>query len=62
MDNSELLAMDMDECPAEEAVIYQGMCSGCEYYNGFELFKGLRCIKCSYFSNTSKEKMPESAE
>lgn len=62
MDNTKLLVMDMDECPDEEAVIYQGMCSGCEHYKGFELYKGLRCIKCSYFSNMSKEEKPESTD
>ncbi len=53
MNNTELLAMDKDECPDNDAVIYRDMCTGCKHYQGFELYKGLPCIKCSYYSDVS---------
>lgn len=45
-----LYVMDKDYCPDCDAIIMQGMCSGCQYYCGFELYEGQRCVKCSYYS------------
>lgn len=59
MDDTSLLTMDMDECPECDAVIYNGMCTGCKYYKGFELYKGLRCIKCSYLADVNRPKNTE---
>lgn len=47
--NKNIFVMDEDTCPKYDTIIMQGLCKGCEYYCDFELYKGQRCIGCSYF-------------
>lgn len=43
-----LKVINFDDCPKTDNPIIRGECSGCEYYNGFEMVNGHPCIKCSY--------------
>lgn len=49
-----LYVMDKDYCPESDAIILQGMCNGCQYYCGFVLYEGQRCVSCSYYSETEE--------
>lgn len=49
-----LYVMDKDYCPESDAIIMRGMCNGCQYYCGFELYEGQRCERCSYYSETEE--------
>jgi hypothetical protein len=42
-----LYAIDANTCPENDEPIIDKQCSGCEFYKGFELYNGQRCIKCS---------------
>ena len=48
-ENYNLYSMDADSCPDTDAIIAQGMCTGCMYYKGFEMYNGQRCIRCAYY-------------
>ena len=44
-----LLAVDRDTCPHQDNIIIKQQCSGCQYYKGFQMYKGeLPYIECSY--------------
>ena len=51
MEKNNLYTIDKDFCPQKDNILIQGQCGGCEYYNGFELYEGQRCIKCAYYSS-----------
>ncbi len=55
MADNNLFVMDKDYCPDNDQIIYKDMCSNCNYYNGFEVNFGQRCIKCSFYTEI-KEK------
>lgn len=55
-DNYNLYSIDNDSCPENDAIIYQKMYSNCEYYEGFELYLGHGCIRCSYYQRINKQK------
>ena len=44
-----LYAIDANTCPETDEPIIDKQCSGCKFYNGFELYNGQRCIKCSAY-------------
>lgn len=53
---NDLFVIDKDNCPKTyDTIIYQGMCSNCEHYTGFQLYNGQRCIKCSYYKKEEKQ-------
>lgn len=45
-----LYAIDIDMCGKTDEPIKYGQCSGCQYYQGFQMKNYLRCIKCSYYA------------
>ena len=48
----QLLSINSDNCPDNDAIIYPNMCDGnCKHYKGFELYHSQRCIKCSYYQD-----------
>ncbi len=49
-----LYVMNTDNCPAGYGdIIYKGLCKGCDYNKGFDMYNGQPCIKCS-FASTDK--------
>lgn len=53
MEEYNIWAMDRDHCPDSDehgdAIVYQGLCSGCENYRGFEMVNGMPCVRCDYY-------------
>lgn len=48
--NNNLYVIDKDNCPKTDSeIIMRGLCSGCSYYKGFEMYYDQPCIKCSYY-------------
>lgn len=45
----DLFAIDANICPLNDQPIMDKQCSGCEFYKGFELYNGQRCIRCSAY-------------
>ena len=44
----DLLKIDADCCPETDEPIIKGQCTeACPSYEGFQLYNGLSCIKCS---------------
>jgi len=43
-----LLAIDANYCPKCDKPVARGACTGCEFYNGFELYNAQPCIKCAF--------------
>ncbi len=43
-----LLVIDKDTCPIQDNVIMKQQCSNCKHYNGFKIYNGHQCIRCSY--------------
>lgn len=54
--DTNLYAINSNYCPDNDAIIYQGMCADCTYYQGFELYNGQPCIRCSYYADDAHEK------
>lgn len=50
-----LLVIDKEYCPDNDAIIMQDMCGECEYYCGFELYYGQRCVWCSCDSENDED-------
>ena len=56
-----LLKIDVDTCPDNGSIIYNGMCLGCTYFSGLEDYQGTPCINCSWFPEGAEE-TPDDAE
>lgn len=45
-----LLKIDADGCPETDEPIIKDQCTeACRFYEGFQLYNGLSCIKCSAY-------------
>lgn len=51
----DLRVVDMDDCPKTDNPIIKDDCRGCEFYVGFEMWKGMPCINCSYYSKSNDD-------
>ena len=51
-----LYAIDRDNCPNDDSILYTNSCKGCKFYQGFKIVKGVACIECSYLSGSSATK------
>lgn len=45
-----IYAIGANTCPETDEPIIDKQCSGCNFYKGFELYNGQRCIKCSAYN------------
>jgi hypothetical protein len=50
-----LLKIDVDSCPNNDSIIYNGMCLGCTYFSGLETYQGIPCINCSWFPDDAED-------
>lgn len=50
MEKVNLYAMNMDNCPDNDAIIDRAMCAGCPHYKGVQVENALPCVRCAYYS------------
>lgn len=54
-DNYNRYIIDANDCPKWDAILTSFMCKGCEFYKGFEIYEGQRCVHCSYYQDITKK-------
>lgn len=46
-----LRVINNDTCPEKDNIIIKGQCTGCKFYDGFEMYNGQPCVKCNYYND-----------
>ena len=48
--------INKDCCPRKENIFFRNQCEGCDYYRGFEMYRGQPSVMCSFYVDIENDK------